>query len=251
MKHLETLATVALLAATIFASPTGARAEDLSVDPSSWDFGEVAVGKSVARSFTITSIGTSDVSVYLLLLTPDEIYSPPTCGEDVECDFAITSSPGLPVILPPGTATVVEVTFTPSAIGSAEVFLYIRSNDTYPPPGVIAFLPLTGVGVEPSPDPADLMTDLLEFFGDAVDAGTVWGVGPGSSARHRLDAFRHQLIEAASLIDHNAEWSACIALQAARAKADGESRPPDFVAGPAVGELVTRIDEVRDALGCP
>ena len=250
MKHLRTLATVALLAATIFARPTGARAEDLSVDPSSWNFGEVAVGTSAVRSFTLTSIGSSDVSLYLIQITPDGT-STLICGEDVACDFAITSSPDLPVVLPPGTATVVEVTFTPSAIGSAAAFLYLRSNDTYPPPGVIAYLPLTGVGVEPNPDPADLMTDLLEFFGDAVDAGTVWGVGPGSSARHRLDAFRHQLIEAASLIDHNAEWSACIALQAARAKADGESRPPDFVAGPAVGELVTRIDEVRDALGCP
>lgn len=35
MKHLETLAAVALLAATILTSPTAARAEDLSADPSS------------------------------------------------------------------------------------------------------------------------------------------------------------------------------------------------------------------------
>jgi hypothetical protein len=66
MKHLKTLATVALLATGIFANRTAARAEDLSVDPSSWDYGEVAPGASVTRSFTFTSIGTSDVSIYLL-----------------------------------------------------------------------------------------------------------------------------------------------------------------------------------------
>ena len=149
MKHLKTLATVALLTVTIFASPKAGRAEDLSVDPLSWEYGEVPLGTTVARSFTLSSIGSSDVSIYLILLTPEGT-STPTC-EDVACDFAITSSPVLPIVLAPGDAIVAEVTFTPSAIGSAEAFLYLRSNDTYPPPGAVAYLPLTGVGVEPSP----------------------------------------------------------------------------------------------------
>lgn len=249
MKHLSTLATVALLTAAMLASPTAARAEDLSIDPSSWDYGEVALGTPSTHSFTFTSIGVSAVWIYLVQVTPGESEAV-VCGTDVACDFAITSSPRLPIELPPGENVVVEVTFTPSAIGSGQAFLEVVSNDSVPPPGVISYLPLAGVGVEPGPDPAALMTDLLEFFGDAVDAGTLWGVGPGSSARHRLDAFRSQLIEAAGLIDRNADASACIVLQAARAKADGEPRPPDFVAGPATDELVTRIDDVRAALGC-
>ncbi|HSP99774.1 MAG TPA: hypothetical protein VL049_21335 [Candidatus Dormibacteraeota bacterium] len=150
MKPLGTLTAAALLAATMLASPMAVRAEDLAVDPSSWNFGEVAVGTSVARSFGFTSIGTSDVSLYLLQVTPDEV-SMPVCGVDVACDFAITSSPGLPRIMPPGDTDTVEVTFTPSAIGPAHAFFYVRSNDTYPPPGSIAYLPLTGVGVEPVP----------------------------------------------------------------------------------------------------
>ena len=155
MKPLETLIAVALFAATMLASPTAVRAEDLAADPLSWNFGEVAVGTSVARSFGFTSIGTSDVSIYLLQVTAnDSLMSPPVCGVDVACDFAITASPGLPLIMPPGDTTAVEVTFTPSAIGPAHAFLYVRSNDTYPPPGSVAYLPLTGVGGAPAPAPA-------------------------------------------------------------------------------------------------
>ena len=55
---------------------------------------------------------------------------------------------GLPIELPPGEQVVVEVTFTPSAIGVEKVYLEVASNDTIPPPGVIDFLPLTGVSIE-------------------------------------------------------------------------------------------------------
>ncbi len=249
MKHIKTAVAVALLTAAMLATTTAARAEDLSVDPSSWDYGEVALGTSSTHSFTFSSIGVSAVWIYLLQVTPGKTEEL-VCGQDVACDFAITLSPRLPREMPPGEEVIVEVTFTPSTIGSGQAFLEVVSNDTVPPPGVISYLPLTGVGVAASPDPAALMTDLLDFFGDAVDAGTLWGVGPGSSAPHRLDAFRAQLIEAAFLIDSDADRSACIVLQAARAKADGELRPPDFVAGPATGELATRIDAVMAALGC-
>ncbi len=249
MKHLKTLATVALLTATMLASPTAARAEDLSMDPSSWDYGEVVLGASSTHSFTLSSIGVSPVWIYLFQVTPGKSEAV-VCGTDVACDFAITSSPITPIELPPGEEVIVDVTFTPSTIGPGQAFLEVVSNDSVPPPGVMSYLPLTGVGVEASPDPAALMTDLLDFFGDAVDVGTVWGIGPGSSARHRLDAFRSQLVAAALLIDGNADGSACAVLQAARAKADGELRPPDFVAGPATGELVTRINDVMAALGC-
>lgn len=152
MNHLKALATVALLASAFLANPQAARAQDLGLAPLSWDFGEAPLGSPVARYFTGTSIGSSDVSIYLIQIRPDTTGTV-VCGEDVPCDFAVASAPNLPLIMPPGAQTVVEVAFTPSAIGSTQAFLYLRSNDTYPPPGSVAYIPLAGVGVE---NPADL-----------------------------------------------------------------------------------------------
>lgn len=97
---------------------------------------------------TFSSDSVAAVWIYLVQLTPNETETI-VCGRDVTCDFAITSSPGLPIELPPGEQVVVEVTFTPSAIGFKQVYLEVMSNNTIPPPGVVAFLPLTGVSIRP------------------------------------------------------------------------------------------------------
>ena len=249
MKYFKALAVGLLFSGAIVAAPAAVCAEEISVTPSSWNFGEVEVGASRSVTFNASSLGPTAVWIYLVQVTPDGT-DELICGEDVTCDFSVTSTPGLPLELPAGESIEVGVDFAPSAAGPSEAYLNIVSNDAGGQDDL--FIHLTGVGVEPEPsdDPAVMMAALLEVFDESVAAGTLWGIGPGRSAGHRLDAYRMMLVTAATLIDNEADLLACFALRVVRDKADGAPRPPDFVDGPAREELVTRIDGVRDALGC-
>jgi hypothetical protein len=253
MKHLKALAVTLLFGCALVAAPAAVWAEGIDVTPLSWDFGEVEVGAAQTHVFTITSTDTTPLTVYVVLLTPDMIHVcqpspsvPPV--DEVPCDFEITSAPPWPAIVPGGTSVAVEVAYTPSDVGLDEVLLYIVSDDSSGQGELM--LPLTGSGVSAAEDPAELMAALLDFFDDSVAAGTLWGVGPGRSAEHRLRAYRTMLVIASILIDKEADRLACFALRVVREKADGAPWPPDFVDGPAREELVMRIEGVREALDC-
>ena len=251
MKYFKALAVGLLLSGALVAAPAAVWAENISVSPLSFDFGEVDVGASSdVKTLHASSLGPTAVWIYLVQITPDATDAL-ICGEDgVTCDFSITSAPALPLELPAGESVEVGVKFTPSATGSHEAYLNIVSNDADGEDDL--FLPLTGVGVEPEPnDPAAMMAALLDFFDESVAAGMLSGIGPGRSAEHRLDAYRMMLVTTANLIDGEADLLACSELQVVRHKADGAPRPPDFVDGPAREELLTRINGVREALGCP
>jgi hypothetical protein len=249
MKYFRALAVGLLFSGAIVAAPAAVRAEDVSITPSSWNFGEVEIGASSSVTFNASSLGPTAVWIYLVQVTPDGTDAL-VCGEDVSCDFSITSAPGLPLELPAGESVNMDVTFAPSAAGPSEAYLNIVTNDAGGEDDL--FIHLTGVGVEPEPsdDPAAMMAALLDFFDESVAAGMLSGIGPGRSAEHRLDAYRVMLVITANLIDRKANLLACFALQVVRNKADGAPRPPDFVDGPAREGLVARIDGVRDALGC-
>jgi len=145
----------------------------------------------------------------------------------------------------------VEITFTPSALGSREAFLSIQSNDSIPPPGPHAFFPLTGLGVDATNPPGELMADLLAFFNASVTDGSLTGSGPGSSAPHRLKAFKNMLKASSDLVEAHAYDLACTQLQDALNHADGLTPPPDFIGGLSMDALASMIAEVRNALGCP
>jgi DNA-binding beta-propeller fold protein YncE len=91
---------------------------------------------------------------------------------------------------------------------------------------------------------------ILGFFDASVADGTLEGDGPGKSAKGRLNALRNMLEMAGDLISVNDYEGACRQLNAASRKCDDVSRPPDFVAGPAVAELYYLIVELMDELGC-
>lgn len=124
-----------------------------------YDYGDVVLGESKTTTFTLNSPGSSDVSVYLLCLSTsaEPLHTPesciPYCGSN-PCTYCLESYcfnqdtvPSLPDVIPPGEYRLVDVTFTPSDPGEKIVYLYIRSNDTYPPPGSVAYIRLEGTGV--------------------------------------------------------------------------------------------------------
>ena len=142
------------------------RAQDLSVSPMSWDFGNVLVGTSEMVTFDLLSVGTSDVSIYLLFLNDNPDYHPPYVNPDDPDDplwalgpfsFNPATWPDLPAILPPGEHLFVDMIFSPTAPGDYSAYLYVRSNDTYPPPGQIGLVPLEGTGVLVPVPPAILL----------------------------------------------------------------------------------------------
>jgi hypothetical protein len=145
----------------------------------SYNYGDVVLGESKTATFRLDSIGSSEVAVYLIWLTdtapytyPDPCANPPDlyCWESF-C-FNPVTYPSTPAVLAPGQYRLVDVTFRPLNVGEQIVYLYIRSNDTYPPPGTITYIRLVGTGVPtsliPEFPPAFLPSTLIIGFLGAV-----------------------------------------------------------------------------------
>ena len=105
---------------------------------------------------------------------------------------------------------------------------------------------LVGYGLPPE----EQIANILEFFDDSVESGTLVGAGSGASADHRLDAVMHMIETAGALIEEGDIDGACNQLMAAYGKTDGDPIPPDFVTGSAASDLAFMIDELRQSLGC-
>ncbi len=151
-----------LLCGIVLCSTAVVRAQDLTISPMGWDYGDVLVGTSEKLTFDLLSVGSSEVSVYLIGLEETPYLDPPYAfpQDPVNPQWSLgpfsfdpaTWTP-MPVVLArdygglPGGHLFVDVIFSPPSPGDYSAYLYVRSNDSYPPPGVIAFLPLEGTGV--------------------------------------------------------------------------------------------------------
>ncbi|MBN1123504.1 MAG: choice-of-anchor D domain-containing protein [Sedimentisphaerales bacterium] len=193
-----------------------------------WDLGDVEVGETATVMVQIYNNGNADLNVSSVTLTGDAA-------------FAITSGPATPLILAPNTSIGVdfEVTFTPSAMGSASATVQISSDDEDEPLVEVA---LYGVGIITEIPPTQQIQDILDYFDDSVAAGTLQGYGPGNSPKKRLHAL-HNMIEAASdLINAGVYDLAIEQLEAIAKKTDGVAKPQDFVVGEAVAGLNAMVE---------
>jgi len=254
MKHRVTVTAVLLLSLAFLLAPSAAWAECMSIavggvvydtPPAQIDFGDVTVGETGTLTLTITNVECGDgfeFAISVGSVTADPL--PFSLDED--------AAPPPEVVLAVGASMDIDLYFSPTEAGDFAATLTIESNAE--PPYALATIGLMGSGVEaPADDAAAIMDELLETFEAYVDAGDIWGIGPGRSARNRLDAFRAHLLAADWLIDEGAGGWACIPLAAAYAKADGDRRPPDFVDGPGLDGpdgVLALIQGVMDALGC-
>jgi len=87
-------------------------------DPMFLDFGNVAAGDSLAKTFKVTNCGLLDLNLMNLALNSGS--SP---------DFSLTGLPNLPATLPPGQSVDVEVTYAPPSDGSDAGGVDIFSDD--------------------------------------------------------------------------------------------------------------------------
>ena len=105
------------------------------------------------------------------------------------------------------------------------------------------------MSVELPPD--EQVQAILDAFDDAVATGYLYGDGPNAkSAAGRQRALRNMLRASGDLIRDGLIAEACQQLLDALRRMDGESPPPDFVAGDAASDLAAMIHNLRGSLGC-
>jgi hypothetical protein len=152
--------------------PAVVRAQDLDVSPLSWDFGNVPVGSSSTVTFDLLSSGSTSLWVYVVALIESPTLGPPlppyACPDEPVPSWslgAFSFNPATwqtsPIVRAAGEHAFVDVIFAPPAPGDHLAYLFIQSNDAYPPPGPQVFLPLEGTGVSAVPVPGAGLLALL------------------------------------------------------------------------------------------
>jgi hypothetical protein len=210
---------------------------EIDVSPASVGFGDVSVGSTSSQIVTVSNIGGgNDLGV-------GAIYLSSAGGE-----YSILSSSATPVQVAQGATLDIEVGFSPTATGLSSNSLHIISDD--PDLGEV-IVPLTGNGVASEPPPEEQVEAILQIYDAAVVDGNLSGSGPGNSGQGRLGALRNMIEAAGDYITGGQFEEACGQLGAALDRMDGSSKPPDFVTGSAVTDLITQIQALRVSLECP
>jgi hypothetical protein len=212
---------------------------NIEVSPAAYDFGDVELGSS---SSTIITITNPLWGVYEDPVTIEDI----SFAEGGSGDFAVTLNP-VGSILQPGDSNDVGITFTPSAEGYVTTTLQIESDDPVSP---LIEVMLVGEGVLEEPDPEGQIATILSFIDASVEAGTLTGDGPGSSAENRLNAMQNMIEACGDLIEDELYEEACEQLTAVLKKCDGQPKPPDFVTGPAALVMKSMIEVLMATLEC-
>ena len=207
----------------------------LMAAPDSHDFGEIAVGESAMAIVTLTNGGNEPLTVTGLALGPSG-------GA-----FSLEGPPALPLTLAFAETLDIQLAFAPQASGAAAAELLIDSDDPDTPQAGVA---LSGTGMATELPPAEQIADILAFYDDAIAQGTLVGTGRRRAARRRPRALRHKLVAIGRRIRHERLNRACRQLFRLSRRIDGVSPPPDFVQGPALGELAAKVRTLSDTLAC-
>jgi hypothetical protein len=138
---------------------------EISVDPESHDFGEIAVGSNGAKSFTIKNEGCTDL----------EVTATNIGGADAAL-YSIADG-AAPFTVSPGAEQTILVRFEPIALGATGATLNIESSDS--DESAVA-IDLSGTGAE-APDILKVVFDDMEH-GDPLGNGyfTFNGLSSGS-----------------------------------------------------------------------
>ena len=92
--------------------------------------------------------------------------------------------------------------------------------------------------------------DILDFFDESVENGSLQGAGPDNSSQGRLKALRNMIEAAGDLIAAGDIGAACQQLTDVYNRTDGETPPPDFASGEAALDLAKMILDLGASLGC-
>ncbi len=205
---------------------------DIDVTPVSHDFGNVALGSSETLNVSISNIGCGPLTI---------------TGAAIDTDFAFVILPTTSVVVQPNETRQMQVAFTTTAIGQNSATLKINSDDADEP---VVQVQLSATGVLVPPPPEDQIADILDFFDEAVDDGTLQGNGSGQSKNAHLKNFEKALNDVSKFIEAEKYQQACNKLRELILRCDGVNVPPDTVTGPAADELEDMIETLMQTLAC-
>jgi hypothetical protein len=210
---------------------------DIEVSPLSHDFGEVGLGSSRTLAVTISNTGCGELTV---------------TGAGIDTDFAFVSLPPSSMVVQPNETCQLQVTYTPTVLGYNSAVLKINSNDA-DEPVVEVLLSATGVLIPPSP--SEQIANILAFFNEAVEEGTIQSVSPNFNKCTNRNDSQLQLIRcminAVRLsIERQKFHQACNMLRQIYQSCDGNRMPPDTIRGEAVPEFANMIQVLMQTLDC-
>lgn len=130
---------------------------DIAVTPSPHVYGDVIIGTSVLQTFMVGNEGSLDLTVSAVSLA----------GLDMS-HFSITSG-GSAFTLIPGGSHAIEVSFTPTSLGTKNATLSLSSDDPDENPLEVK---LTGSGI-PVPVPDIAVSPDIHDYGDVINGTTV------------------------------------------------------------------------------
>jgi len=206
---------------------------DISVAPTSYDFGNVNLGSSTNTLVTIANVGGLDLTVSGIGLENGSSSA-----------IAITQVPALPVVIHPNGTVDVQLTYSPTLVGGDQATLDVASND---PDQSLIKVGFSGTGVQATPPPLQQIADILAFIDASIANGSLFSNGPGN----RYLALKNMIRAAGDLIHDGFIADACTQLKDAYNRTDGVPKPPDFVTGQSASDLAKRIQDLRTTLGCP
>jgi beta propeller repeat protein len=213
-----------------FAGPPG----EIDLSFLAYDFGDVGLGSSSMTELTVSNVGKG------FLVVNDIAFQ-----EGDSNDFSAAYEMDMPMVLQSGQSCDITITFTPSVAGTLSAVLEIQSDDFAK---ALMAVELNGTGMENSP--AEQIKKILAFFDDAVEQGTLRGVGRGRSADMRLRVMRYLLGRIERLIQKDMYRAGCALLRNVYMRADGAPRPKDFVVGQAREELAGLISGLMVSMDC-
>jgi hypothetical protein len=210
---------------------------DIDISPTSHDFGEVALGASKTLAVTISNTGCGALTVN---------------GVSIDTDFAITSFSPASIIVPPNEAKQLKITYTPTILGHNSAVLKVYSNDADEP---VVEVQLSATGILIPPPPSQQIADILAFFNEAVEEGTIQSTLPkfGKCMNHNdfnLQLMRYMINDVKSAIEREKCNHVCAKLNLLYLNCDGKKMPPDLVTGTAVPELANMIQVLMQTLSC-
>lgn len=127
---------------------------DISVSPTSLDFGDVVVGSTADQTVTLTNVGTADLTINSFNVT--------------DAAFSVVS-PTAPVTIGAGGNEVVTVRFSPTVLGAASGDLEINSDD---PDEATVTVSLDGNGIDTPPDEPDISVNPTSLAFGSVTVGS-------------------------------------------------------------------------------
>ena len=247
-KYLNLIAILAAFITGVMFLP-GLTLASVSSDIETADFGKVVLGESSTVDITFTNSDFDPIILYFDFMEGN-------CGFPVDLE-KITVPSDLP-----GTITITFTPFDPVVCNSV-LYVYTFVDRVKTDLGEVN---LTGKGID------DITVgNILAFFDQCVDDGSLEGNVPSKSAKkrladktpkgdgsdklaeNRLNVLRNKIETAGNLIDSGKIDEACGQLKAAYKKMDGLNTPgssTDFVTGDEVIDLSTMVQKLMDGLGC-